>query len=208
MSYLKTGRLILVRHGESIWNLPGLTRFTGWADIPLSNLGRKQAEASGRLLSTFNLSFDAVFTSLLIRSRDTYDLLSLQMDEIHRKKNIPVVASWRLNERHYGALVGLSKAEAEISMGKEKVMGWRRSWDLRPPPMDKCPSYHSQSSDPLEKEPLFDWQSEIWTKAITITKKSEVRGFRRVSVEEKVIDEGAVIPRFLLLIQSKLYSKY
>lgn len=96
--------------------------------------------------------------------------------------------SWRLNERHYGALVGLSKEDAEQLMGKEAVMGWRRSWDKRPPPMTKHPFYYSMPAEPGNFEPLFDWQSEIWFKAITVVK-------RRGKDPIKTVDEKAVIPQ-------------
>ena len=128
------GRLFIVRHGESVWNITDKslkreTRFTGWADIPLSEIGEKQATASGHCLASLKIPIDAVFTSLLQRARLTYQLIEKNIPLID-KLNIPIIATWRLNERHYGALVGLSKQEAEDKMGKEKVMGWRRSWDL------------------------------------------------------------------------------
>jgi len=168
------------------------TRFTGWADVPVSALGREQARASGRCMESLKLKFDAVFTSLLSRSRITYELLLKEMPT-QLKLGVPVVASWRLNERHYGALVGLSKAEAEQRMGREKVIGWRRSWDLRPPPMTMHPYYHSISSDPHDKAPLFDWQSEIWTKALTIRSVQLSSG--QLVEEEKVEERDAMIPR-------------
>lgn len=95
--------------------------------------------------------------------------------------------SWRLNERHYGALVGLSKGDAERLMGKEQVMGWRRSWDKRPPPMTKHPFYYSIPAEAGNFKPMFDWQSEIWHKAMTIVR---ARGLEPV----KSIDRDAVIP--------------
>jgi len=192
----RIGRLVLVRHGESMWNITDKakkreTRFTGWADVPISALGRQQAVASGRCMEGLKLSFDAVFTSLLSRSRQTYELLLKEMPT-QIKKGVPVVASWRLNERHYGALVGLSKSEAEELMGREKVIGWRRSWDLRPPPMSMHPYYHSISTDPLDKAPLFDWQSEIWTKALRIRSVQLSSGV--LVEEEKSEERDAVIP--------------
>lgn len=197
MSARRIGRLVLVRHGESMWNITDRakkreTRFTGWADIPVSALGREQARASGRCLEGLKLTFDAAFTSLLSRSRSTYELMLAEMPN-QLRKGVPVVASWRLNERHYGALVGLSKSETESRFGREKVIGWRRSWDLRPPPMNMHPFYHSISSDPLDKAPLFDWQSEIWTKALTI-RSIQLRNGGLVE-EEKKEDRDAVIPR-------------
>jgi len=192
----RIGRLVLVRHGESVWNITNRaqkreTRFTGWADIPISQLGRQQAQASGRCLEGLNIEFDAVYTSLLQRARVTYELLLSQMPS-QKKRGVPVVASWRLNERHYGALVGLSKSEAETKMGRAKVIGWRRSWDLRPPPMAMHPFYHSTSSDPNDKAPLFDWQSDIWTKALTIRSVQMSNG--TLVETEKVEEHDAVIP--------------
>ena len=161
----KLGKLVFVRHGESIWNKTdperGLTtRFTGWADIPLTDLGKLQAFAAGRCLLKLNFPFNAVYTSLLTRARETFDKIASQYyaDGI---KDIQVVASWRLNERHYGSLIGLSKVEAEEKLGREKVLGWRRSWDLRPPPMTKHPYYINydlvNSTAKKESNDCFDW---------------------------------------------------
>jgi 2,3-bisphosphoglycerate-dependent phosphoglycerate mutase len=132
------GRVVFIRHGESVWNITDpsrglVTRFTGWADIDLTEHGIKQAQAAGRCLKMFGIYPDAVFTSLLKRSIDTYN--EIAKPEIANIKNVLVINTWRLNERHYGSLVGLSKEEAEIDMGKDKVRGWRRSWDQAPPPM-------------------------------------------------------------------------
>jgi len=135
-------------------------------------VGRDQARAAGRLLDSLALPFGCVFTSLLVRSRKTYELLATEINN-PALLNGHVIASWRLNERHYGSLVGLSKSEAEEKMGKEKVMGWRRSWNLRPPPMLKHPYYHSIAVDAdSTSKPMFDWQSKIWTIPMTLTKKS------------------------------------
>jgi 2,3-bisphosphoglycerate-dependent phosphoglycerate mutase len=132
------GRVVFIRHGESVWNITDparglVTKFTGWADIDLTEHGIKQAQAAGRCLKMFGIYPDAVFTSLLKRSIDTYN--EIAKPEHADIKNVLVINTWRLNERHYGSLVGLSKAEAEIDMGKEKVRDWRRSWDQAPPPM-------------------------------------------------------------------------
>jgi 2,3-bisphosphoglycerate-dependent phosphoglycerate mutase len=161
----------------------------------LSARGVEQAKAAGRCLHQFKLhTFDAVYTSLLDRSTKTYDfisdeLLRLKEDDAadNSFKDPQVVQSWRLNERHYGALVGLSKDDAERLMGKEAVMGWRRSWDKRPPPMTKHPFYYSIPAEAGNFKPMFDWQSEIWNKAMTVTR---VRGQPPV----KVVDRDAVIP--------------
>lgn len=104
-----------------------------------------------------------------------------------------MVASWRLNERHYGALVGLSKSEAETRMGRTEVMGWRRSWNLRPPPMEKHPHNYSKSADPSETKPMFDSQSEIWSKAMRIESHHNSDG--TFGKETTLIEHDAVIPR-------------
>ena len=96
----------------------------GWADVPLTIQGEQQALAAGRCIEAFKIRGDAAYTSLLQRSKHTYELLSTVTHESFR--SIPIINSWRLNERHYGALVGLSKEEANSQMGKENVMGWRR----------------------------------------------------------------------------------
>lgn len=165
------GRLVFVRHGESLWNITDknqnrVTRFTGWADIPMSEVGKQQAAASGRCLNKLGIKFDSVYTSVLQRSIETFELLAKEMVS---QTPVPVTHTWRLNERHYGSLVGLSKADAETELGKDKVMHWRRSWDGCPPPMNKHPFYHSFINPEDDGHPptfLFDWQSEIWSKAL------------------------------------------
>mmetsp|Transcript_8052 Transcript_8052/g.8076 ORF Transcript_8052/g.8076 Transcript_8052/m.8076 type:complete len:381 (-) Transcript_8052:198-1340(-) len=197
----KLGKVILIRHGESIWNTCDSsrnmrTRFTGWCNIALSDRGGDQAKAAGRCLHQFKLhTFDAVYTSILERSTKTYDFIADELLKIgindepgNNFKDPEIVQSWRLNERHYGALVGLSKEDAEQLMGTEAVMGWRRSWDKRPPPMTKHPFYYSIPAEPGNFEPLFDWQSEIWSKALTIVK---ARGKDPI----KTVDKFAVIPQ-------------
>lgn len=123
------GKLVLVRHGQSTWNLANL--FTGWTDVDLSELGREEARAAGRLLSDQGFEFDRAFTSVLKRAIRT---LWLMLDEMDRMW-IPVEGDWRLNERHYGALQGLDKAETTAKFGMEQVKIWRRSYDLAPPPL-------------------------------------------------------------------------
>ena len=124
-------QLVLVRHGESSWNREN--RFTGWVDVPLSEKGLQEAREAGRLLRKEGLSFDIAFTSLLRRAITTLQLLLDEMD-LHW---IPVQRSWRLNERHYGALQGLNKAETVAKHGDEQVKVWRRSYDVPPPPLGR-----------------------------------------------------------------------
>ena len=170
------GRLVFVRHGESLWNITDkhqnrVTRFTGWANIPMSDVGKQQAAASGRCLNKLGIHFDSIYTSVLERSVQTFELLAKEMKG---QTPVPVTHTWRLNERHYGSLVGLSKHDAEKSMGRDKVMHWRRSWDGRPPPMNKHPFYDSFISPEEDGHPptfLFDWQSEIWSKALIMKRQ-------------------------------------
>jgi len=124
-------KLVLVRHGQSIWNLEN--RFTGWIDVGLSGLGVKEAKSSAQLLKKENYTFDIAYTSVLKRAIQTLWIILEDMDLMW----IPVYRSWRLNERHYGALQGLNKLEMVEKHGAEQVLLWRRSYDLRPPELDK-----------------------------------------------------------------------
>jgi len=119
--------LVLLRHGESTWNKEN--RFTGWTDVDLTEKGRHEALTAGHLLEAAGLSFDVAYTSLLKRAIRTCWITLDELDLLW----IPMVRSWRLNERHYGALQGLDKAETAAKHGAEQVKIWRRSYDIRPP---------------------------------------------------------------------------
>ena len=123
-------KLILLRHGESQWNLEN--RFTGWTDVGLTKNGIAEAKFSGQLLRDQNYSFNLVYTSVLQRAIKTMELCLAEMDLI----NIPIKYNWQLNERHYGALQGLSKAETAQKYGDEQVLVWRRSYNTPPPPLN------------------------------------------------------------------------
>jgi 2,3-bisphosphoglycerate-dependent phosphoglycerate mutase len=123
-------KLVLIRHGESTWNLEN--RFTGWTDVDLTATGIEQAKQSGRLLKAEGYDFDVAYTSVLKRATRT---LWHTLDELDRTW-LPVVHSWRLNERHYGALQGLNKAETAKKYGDEQVLVWRRSYNVPPPPLE------------------------------------------------------------------------
>lgn len=120
-------KLILLRHGESIWNKEN--RFTGWTDVPLSEKGRDEARRAGELLRSFSIYPDISFTSLLKRAIVTRFLVMEELDRLWT----PAYKDWRLNERHYGALQGLNKLETSEKYGAEQVHIWRRSYDVRPP---------------------------------------------------------------------------
>ena len=121
--------LILLRHGESQWNLED--RFTGWVDVDLSTQGEVEARQSGELIAAEGLQFDRCFSSVLTRAIRTADLALAAAGQLW----IPIDKHWRLNERHYGGLTGLNKAETAAKHGAEQVMAWRRSYDIPPPPM-------------------------------------------------------------------------
>ena len=127
MSY----RIVLIRHGESEWNKANL--FTGWTDVDLSDVGREEAKNGGRLLKAEGITFDVCFTSVLKRAIHTANLVLDEMDEIY----IPQIKSWKLNERHYGALQGLNKSETAEKYGEDQVKIWRRSFDVKPPALEE-----------------------------------------------------------------------
>ncbi len=135
------GKLVLCRHGQSDWNLKNL--FTGWHDVDLTEKGIQEAMAAGQLLRDLDYDFDIAYTSVLKRAIRT---LWLMLDEMDRMW-IPVVRDWRLNERHYGALQGLNKAETAAKYGDEQVHIWRRSYDIPPPPLEDGDARHP-SNDP------------------------------------------------------------
>ena len=132
-------KLVLIRHGESQWNLEN--RFTGWKDVDLSPKGTEEAKAAGRALKEMGLVFDVAYTSYLKRAIKTLNYVLEEMDELY----IPVNKSWRLNERHYGALQGLNKAETAKKYGDEQVHIWRRSFDINPPAIDENSEYYPKS---------------------------------------------------------------
>jgi 2,3-bisphosphoglycerate-dependent phosphoglycerate mutase len=136
-----TATLVLLRHGESDWN--ALNLFTGWVDVGLTEKGRAEAVRSGELLTEHGLLPDVLYTSLLRRAITTADLALDAADRLW----LPVRRSWRLNERHYGALQGLNKAETKERYGEEQFMAWRRSYDTPPPPIEKGSKF-SQDADP------------------------------------------------------------
>jgi 2,3-bisphosphoglycerate-dependent phosphoglycerate mutase len=123
------GKLVLVRHGQSTWNLENL--FTGWTDVDLTEQGREEALAAGRLLRAPGFDFTRAFTSVLKRAIRTLWIMQDEMDRMW----LPVECDWRLNERHYGALQGLNKAETARQYGDQQVLVWRRSYDTPPPPL-------------------------------------------------------------------------
>jgi len=178
------GRLILVRHGQSTWNVENL--FTGWTDVDLSAQGRDEAAQAGRELLKEQLAVDVAFTSVLKRAIRT---LWIMLDEMDRMW-IPVERTWRLNERHYGALQGLNKAQTVAQHGEAQVKIWRRSYDMPPPPLaaddrrhPRCDPRYAQvaASDLPATESLKDTLARVlpyWHARLA----PELRGGRNVLV--------------------------
>ena len=129
-------KLVLLRHGESVWNQEN--RFTGWHDVDLTAKGEEEGRRSGRLLKDEGFAFDVVYTSLLKRAIRTMWLALEELDQTW----VPVHREWRLNERHYGALQGLNKAETAAKHGEDQVLIWRRSYDVPPPALDPDDERH------------------------------------------------------------------
>ena len=138
---MKATRLVLVRHGESLWNHEN--RFTGWVDVDLSPRGREEAHSAGRLLRDGGFEFKLAYTSILKRAIRTLNVVLEEMDRMW----LPVEKSWRLNERHYGALQGLNKAETAAKYGEDQVKVWRRSYNS-PPPMLSDEQFEQQRQEP------------------------------------------------------------
>jgi 2,3-bisphosphoglycerate-dependent phosphoglycerate mutase len=143
-------RLVLLRHGESTWNKEN--RFTGWTDVDLSDKGREEAREAGRLMAAETMEFDVAFTSVLKRAIRT---LWIALDELDMMW-IPVHRSWRLNERHYGALQGLNKAETAAQHGEEQVLIWRRSFDTPPPRLEPEDPGHPSHDRRYASVPVHD----------------------------------------------------
>lgn len=133
---MPVGKLVLVRHGQSVWNVDNL--FTGWTDVDLTDQGREEAARAGRELLAAGITVDIAYTSVLKRAIRTLWIMLDTMDRMW----IPVERSWRLNERHYGALQGLDKTETVARHGEAQVKIWRRSYDIPPPPLDAADPRH------------------------------------------------------------------
>ena len=147
--------LILVRHGQSIWNLE--KRFTGWVDVDLTDDGKLEAEKAGILIKNKNINIDLYYSSLQLRANNTLKIIQKVLDD---KKEF--TRAWQLNERHYGALTGLNKVEMATKLGEEKVHEFRRSWDVKPEALNRKSSYHPLNIDTykeISKEMIPDTES-------------------------------------------------
>tara|TARA_B100001057_G_scaffold481672_1_gene555964 strand:- start:434 stop:1147 length:714 start_codon:yes stop_codon:yes gene_type:complete len=174
--------LILVRHGQSIWNLE--KKFTGWVDVDLTQTGVLEAEKAGSLIKNKNIKIDYYYSSLQLRANNTLKIIQKILDD---RKDFP--KAWQLNERHYGALTGLNKVEMMEKLGEDKVFEFRRSWETKPDPLDKKSSYH-----PLNIEVYKKISKEIIpdTESLKDTYMRVIKYFRE-EIEKKLIDKNILI---------------
>ena len=142
MSYL-----ILVRHGQSVWNLE--KKFTGWVDVDLTENGKLEAKKAGQLIKVKQINIDIYYSSLQLRAKNTLKIIQKELKDYKEVKSV-----WELNERHYGALTGLNKDEMKIKLGEEQVHKFRRSWDLRPDPIDRKNPYHPINIETYKEIPI------------------------------------------------------
>jgi len=176
-------KLVLVRHGQSIWNLEN--RFTGWTDVELSEQGIKEAKEAGIALKEQGFTFDVAYTSFLKRANDTLKYILEELDE----ENIPVKYSWRLNERHYGALQGLNKDDTRKKYGDEQVHIWRRSANVRPPELEITDERYP-GNDPKYKD--LDKSEIPTTENLTDTIK-RVIDYWNTDIKKDILDNKKVI---------------
>ena len=177
MSYL-----ILVRHGQSIWNLE--KKFTGWVDVELTENGKYEAKKSGELIKSKNINIDIYYSSFQLRAKNTLKLIKEILKDVTISKE-----AWQLNERHYGSLTGLNKDEMKIKLGEKKVHQFRRSWDLRPDPLDKNNPYHPINIEtyreiPINKIPDTESLKDTYERVLEFYKKD---------IENKISENNILI---------------
>jgi len=174
--------LILVRHGQSTWNLE--KRFTGWVDVDLTKKGKLEAEKAGFLIKKLNIEINFYYSSLQLRANNTLNIIQQIMND---KKSI--IKAWELNERHYGFLTGLNKEEMNKKIGKDKVHEFRRSWDTKPDALEKTSPYHPiniKTYDKIPKEVLPD------TESLKDTYERVLKYFDK-EIREKLNDKNVLI---------------
>ena len=174
--------LILVRHGQSEWNLE--KRFTGWVDVDLTGNGKLEACKAGEYIKKENLNIDYFFSSFQLRAINT---LKLIQDTLRDKKE--PIRAWQLNERHYGALTGLNKDEMKAKLGEDKINQFRRSWDLKPDPLNKNNPYHPINIDvykkiPLEKIPDTESLKDTYERVIE---------YYNLEIKNKLLDDKNIL---------------
>ena len=174
--------LILIRHGQSVWNLE--KRFTGWVDVDLTKKGESEADMAGLLIKKNNIKIDFYYSSLQLRANKTLKIVQKVLDD---EKNF--VRAWQLNERHYGALSGLNKVEMSKKIGEEKVYEFRRSWDIKPEALNKESPYH-----PINIETYKDIPKELIpnTESLKDTYERVVKYYDN-EIEKKLKDKNVLI---------------
>ena len=174
--------LILVRHGQSIWNLE--KKFTGWVDVDLTEVGKLEAEKAGSLIKTKNIKIDYYYSSLQLRANNTLKIIQKVLNE---KKDF--TKAWQLNERHYGALTGLSKEEMAKKFGENKIFEFRRSWEVKPAPLNKKSPYH-----PLNIQVYKNISKEIIpdTESLKDTYERVIKYFNE-EIKKKLFDKNILI---------------
>jgi 2,3-bisphosphoglycerate-dependent phosphoglycerate mutase len=177
MSYL-----ILVRHGQSVWNLE--KKFTGWVDIDLTENGKSEAKKAGELIKNQKINIDLYYSSFQLRAKNT---LKLVQEILKVKKTFQ--KAWQLNERHYGALTGLNKDEMKAKLGEDKVHQFRRSWDLRPYPLDKKNPYHPINIETYKEIPIAEIPD---TESLKDTYERVLK-FYKSEIENKIINNNILI---------------
>jgi 2,3-bisphosphoglycerate-dependent phosphoglycerate mutase len=177
MSYL-----ILVRHGQSTWNLE--KKFTGWVDVDLTENGKLEAKKSGELIKSKNINIDIYYSSFQLRAKNTLKLIKEILQDTAISKE-----AWQLNERHYGALTGLNKDEMKLKLGEEKVHQFRRSWDLRPDPLDKNNPYHPTNIETYKEIPINEIPD---TESLKDTYE-RVLEFYKKDIENKISENNILI---------------
>jgi 2,3-bisphosphoglycerate-dependent phosphoglycerate mutase len=177
MSYL-----ILVRHGQSTWNLE--KKFTGWVDVDLTENGKLEAKKSGELIKSKNINIDIYYSSFQLRAKNTLKLIKEILEDATISKE-----AWQLNERHYGALTGLNKDEMKLKLGEEKVHQFRRSWDLRPDPLDKNNPYHPTNIKIYKEIPINEIPD---TESLKDTYE-RVLEFYKKDIENKISNKNILI---------------
>ena len=174
--------LILVRHGQSIWNLE--KKFTGWVDVNLTEVGKLEAEKAGFLIKSKNIKIDYYYSSLQLRANNTLEIIQKILNE---KKDF--TKAWQLNERHYGALTGLNKEEMAKKIGENKIFEFRRSWEAKPAPLDKKSPYH-----PLNIQVYKNISKEIIpdTESLKDTYERVIKYFNE-EIKKKLFDKNILI---------------
>ena len=176
MSYL-----ILIRHGQSTWNLEN--RFTGWVDVDLTENGKLEAKKAGELIKKLDIKIDYYYSSFQLRANNTLKIIQTILDD-----NQNFIKAWELNERHYGILTGLNKIEMGKKIGEDKVHLFRRSWDLRPEPLDQKSPYHPLNIDTYKKIPNENIPD---TESLKDTYERAIKFFK-LKIEDK-INQGNIL---------------